>query len=410
VSGQSFSAEYSDPTGLQAKFTIGGSPISGKTINFKVSNGPSGGDIGSGVTNGLGIASDSAVLTQSAGSYTAYASCAAAQCGVDLAINHTFTIDEEDVILDYTGDPFGTVPAVPNNVTLHMGAAVNEETDGYPGSLLTTQVQVMFELFDGPNSVGSCSANVSALGPGMGTTGSGCNITVSIAAAVAFEVRMTVIDAAPSYYEGDGTGSTAVDVATPGTSTGGLWFKDPTAGVSSPGKVNVGFVATYTDTKKKTGARGNMVAVWRTNSDLSLINSLFPSGVYDYNIIVKSTSTTAAGSSLYLQECVLTQCYASFGGKATVKAVNRSTGASYNLGDLLGGNAQFQIDGLDAGEPGSTGPGPDSFAIRVWAAGGNIIVFDGNMTSPTYDGDKDTDTNLSRKQILTNGGNVQVHK
>ena len=306
-----------------------------------------------------------------------------------------------------------------------MNAAVNEENDGYPGSKLKPETRVKFELFpeSGP-AVGNCTIAANSLvvvGPGVATTApTGCDITIaSVTEAATYEVRMSLIDATPEvYYESlGGTGSVNVDIAAPGHSSAGVWFYDPTVDATTAAaqnrKINIGLTASYVDLKKRSGARGNLVMVWRANIDLSMISPLFPAGAYDYNIIVKATSTTAAGSSLYLQECDSTtpKCWFAFGGKANVKAINRQTGAATDLGTLLGGGTSFQVDGRDASEPGSTpGAGPDGIAIRVWGAGGNIVVFDGNMASPNYEGDKDSTPANSRQQIAIDGGNVQVHK
>jgi len=413
-------AEYSDVASVKATLldTLTSSPIAGATITFTI-----GSQSTIATTNGSGLATGGITLSQPSSSPGVISLFAGNSLYGPAGDSDPFTIDEEDVILDYIGDSIKGIPPPGGLVTLKMNAAVNEAADGSLGSKLYPETKVHFELYgDGGPSVGSCDAPVSNVGPGVGTTApTGCTIDVTVTLPTTYEVRMTLVDDTPGvYYElptgvSYFTGGATVDIAVAGTSTGGVWFYEPTVPAdladAQKRKVNIGFTASYVDLKKKTGARGNMVAVWRTNSDLSTISPQFPSGIADYNIIVKSTSTTAAGSSMYLQECVpTTQCYVSFAGKATVKAVNRSTGATYNLGDLLGGGAQFQVDGLDAGEPGSTGPGPDTFAIRVWAAGGNIIVFDGLMGSPSYDGDKDNNGSSSRKQILINGGNVQVHK
>ena len=176
--------------------------------------------------------------------------------------------------------------------------------------------------------------------------------------------------------------------------------------------------ASITSGKKKVGVRGNATIVWRVA--LAAANSIgLPEG--DYNIIVKSTSTTAANTSQYSQECSGTNpktsiCHFTFTGKATAKAINRTTSTNYNLADApyLGSSIQFQMDGTDAGEPGSSpGVGPDAFALKVWGGSKNLVVFDGKITgldALSYEGDKDSLTARSYQQILINGGNVQVHK
>jgi hypothetical protein len=370
---------------------------------------------GSGDTDANGIASspNSMVLTQSSGNYYAKATCVT--CG-GLYITHAYTITKEWVNLDYTGDP--VVALVGGIGSVNVSAAVLEETDGYPGTLLNPQTKVKFELFDGSTSMGTCTAPVIAAATlGTGTASCTTAPTMSgITNPVTLSVVMTLIDdPTPIYYEGNGEGSVTVQIAQPGFSSVGAWFYDPIGG----GRINTGVTATYNDLKKKIGARGNAVIILRRTMNLRDLAPTLPDATADYNIIIKSTATTAAGSSQYIQQCTGTNntapCYFTFAGKATIKAVNRNTGASYNIGDAMGGNGQFQVDGADFAEPGSTQPdgGPDTFAFRAWAALGDIFEIDGKMANPveinTYEGDLDTITSAnSRQQIPIRGGNVQV--
>ena len=62
----------------------------------------------------------------------------------------------------------------------------------------------------------------------------------------------------------------------------------------------------------------------------------------------------------------------------------------------LDGNATLQLDMIDYGEPGSTGPGPDQFAITVWNKSGNLWF------STRWNG------TVSVLQLL-DGGNVVAH-
>jgi len=81
-------------------------------------------------------------------------------------------------------------------------------------------------------------------------------------------------------------------------------------------------------------------------------------------------------------------CTATFTGKATITAVNRSAGIAYSLG----GNYQFQVDVTDNGEPGSSAtPAPDTYAIRVWNTTGTYY----QLGTPTA-------------QLNIQGGNIQV--
>jgi hypothetical protein len=115
-----------------------------------------------------------------------------------------------------------------------------------------------------------------------------------------------------------------------------------------------------------------------------------PSGGYlpagEYNWIVKSNAMSAL-----TQRCSTTTpkvCTATFTGKANITAVNRSTGSALSLG----GNYQFQVDVTDNGEPGSsTTLAPDSYALRVWNAGGTYY----RLGAPNA-------------QVKIEGGNIQI--
>lgn len=319
-------------------------------------------------------------------------------------VDFTLTITKEHVNLDYTGDSSAAI--VGGSVTLNMNAALTEAADGYLGSQLGT-LSVKFTLTPsgGGGSLGDCTSTVTTSGQPTGKAVTiGCSITFPAAIPALYDVTMEIL--ANSYYEGSGTGTAAAVVAVPGYTTGGGWFYFDT-GDGEAYRVNFGITASYQDQKKKTGARGNANLIQRREMDLSTLHPSLPAGMADYNLQIKSNSTTL----FTIADCAGTKprtCYSTFSGKATVKAIDRLTGTTYDVGAALGGNVQFQIDVWDGGEPGSSpGVGPDTFAIRVWNASTNIVVLD-SLPNSTYDGDKDLNPALNQKQVLINGGNIQV--
>jgi hypothetical protein len=85
---------------------------------------------------------------------------------------------------------------------------------------------------------------------------------------------------------------------------------------------------------------------------------------------------------------------ASFSGKNTIKAVDRLTGATYNLSGTI--NYNFQVDITDKSEP-SSQTNPDTYALRVWTTTGNYKVIG------TY-----SSTGANTAQAPLQGGNLQV--
>jgi len=388
----SFSAQYSDPTGLKAVLTINGLPASGVAIHFSVGTDLSSPDP---TTNGSGVATDPTNLSQPSGSsYTATASCAA--CGA-LTITNPYTITKEYVDLDYTGDSAKTVSG--GTVTFLMNAALTESDTNYGTQLGTVSVMFTLKVSGGGSSVGTCTSTVSTAGQATGKAVTvGCTIPpISVTVPTLYDVELTLVP--NNYYDaGVGLGSADAIFSVPGYTTGGGWFYEPLSGVGTGPRVNFGITATYQDARKKTGARGNANIIRHGLFDLSTLHPSLPAGVADYNFQIKSNSTTQ-----FTITCTGTPqvCTSTFTGKVTVKAINRATGVSYDVGTVLGGNVQFQIDVTDGGEPGSSpGVGPDKFAARVWNASSTILNLD-SVPDATYTG-----TN----QIFLNGGNIQVRQ
>ena len=126
-------AEYSDPAAVSAVLTdtLTGSPLASKLVNFTL-----GTQSGSGTTDGAGVAADTIVLNQPAGTVNVTASFAGDTIYLPSADTDPFVIDEEDLTFVYTGDslvPLGTTPILRSQAT--------QEADGFPGDLSLAQAR-----------------------------------------------------------------------------------------------------------------------------------------------------------------------------------------------------------------------------------------------------------------------------
>ncbi|MER6175478.1 right-handed parallel beta-helix repeat-containing protein [Streptosporangium sp. NPDC001681] len=167
-----------------------------------------------------------------------------------------------------------------------------------------------------------------------------------------------------------------------GFTTGGGWVTEPSLGTKS----DFGFTVKYL---KNGNIQGNSQYTYRKTLTANQVadseGSYLPAGDYDWTI--KSSVMTALA-----QSCTSTTpkvCTATFTGKSAITAVNQATEIAYSLGD----GYQFQVDITDNGEPGSGNAttNPDTYAIRVWDAGGTYY----QLGAPTA-------------QRPLNGGNIQV--
>ena len=168
------------------------------------------------------------------------------------------------------------------------------------------------------------------------------------------------------YYRADAL-DICLTVTDPGTgfTTGGGWFTDP----NTNDKSNFGFTVKYL---KNGQIQGNSLFIYRQRIDLGPLGIGAPSGVRDYNFIVKSNAMDSLVQNCTTPATGGLPCWATFTGKSNLKAVDRSTGIAYAFGSGTIGNQQsFQVDVTDASEPGSSpGSGPDSYAIRIWTSNG----------------------------------------
>jgi hypothetical protein len=171
-----------------------------------------------------------------------------------------------------------------------------------------------------------------------------------------------------------------------GMANGGGWLIDPNTG----SRVSFGFTAKFL---KNGRVQGNSLFIYRVTTDLSTIVPGAPEGEREYNWIIKSN----AMQGLYIYDCTVKTtigCKATITGKNTVQAVDRETGVLYSIG----GNYQFQVDVIDNQEPGSSGTGPDQYAIRVWDSSGTYYEL----------GDSYDDHGMLISPLDIAAGNIQV--
>lgn len=279
-----------------------------------------------------------------------------------------------------------------------MSVLVEEFNDGNLGTVSWASIplRVKFTLYT--STMGStgltCTASVTQTSAqilvGKGTAG----CFVSGLRADQYVIQVELID--NGYYTAPIL-NIVLTVTDPGTgfTTGGGWFDDINTGERS----NFGFTVKYL---KNGQIQGNSLFIYRSRTDLGPLGIGAPSGVRDYNFIVKSNAMDSLVQNCTTPATGGLPCWATFTGKSNLKAVDRSTGIAYTFGSGTIGNQQsFQVDVTDASEPGSSpGSGPDSYAIRIWTSNGTYYQVGTSSTDGTY-AHRGT-------QIPLTGGNIQV--
>jgi hypothetical protein len=395
VASQPSSVQYSDRMGLSAVLTADGIAISGKTINFGV-----GTDVGSGTTDATGTAAtpNTAVLTQSPGSYTANATCSVLQCGVLLTISYSpYQITQEDARATYTGALFastGSTTSTTARVTL--AATVQDITavlgdpayDLYPGDI--RKATLTFVNRDAANAI-LCTAPIGLVSASDTKTGTGtCDITVTVPSAgyTTFAVGIVI----GGYYIDNSSGEDGVvNVSQPGTNfiTGGGYLLinsvSPTsAGLAAGGpgtKNNFGFNVKYN--KQGTNLQGNINTIIRSTLGPLSGCPVQAGGVYVYQVKGNSMTSLAVNTNS-------TGGTATFNGKASIQDITNPNVMPCSVD----GNATLQVDMTDNGS--GSGAPPDTIDITVWNKAGGLWF------SSTWDGTKTIQQNLT-------GGNLQVH-
>jgi PKD repeat protein len=296
----------------------------------------------------------------------------------------TLIVDKEDAGLEYSGNTLKTTASTQNTSTasVTLVGIIRETIDGSLGSKLG-ETQLKFTVYKTNDTamttpVTTCTRPVAVTGVGVGNA----TCTVDL---VADNYIVNVELLSNGYYVAP-VESQAVTVVQPGTgmTNGGGWLNEPQLGTRS----NFGFTVKYL---RSGTIQGNSLYIYRKTVAANTIALPAVPGTYlpagEYNWIIKSNAMTGL-----TQTCTTTAptvCTATFTGKNTITAVNRSTGIAYNLG----GNYQFQVDLTDNGEPGSsTSPTPDTYALRVW-----------DSATGTY-----YQLGTASGQIALDGGNIQV--
>jgi hypothetical protein len=296
-------------------------------------------------------------------------------------VDGAFTVTKESAGITYTGDTQVTTAKAKAKAKVTFAATLEEQQDGWLGDQLSGQ-KILFEIYSfGGSLVASCTAPVDHVVNGKGYG----SCTIDLPAADPYQVKVSLVK--NGYYKAD-VESVVVLVNDPGTgmATGGGWLIDPNTG----SRVSFGFTTKFL---KNGRIQGNSLFIYRVITDLSTIVPGAPVGERDYNWIIKSN----AMQGLYIYDCTVkttTGCKATITGKNTVQAVDRETGVLYSIG----GNYQFQVDVTDNQEPGSSGTGPDQYAIRVWDSSGTYYEL----------GDSYDDHGMLISPLDITAGNIQV--
>ncbi len=297
----------------------------------------------------------------------------------------TFTVSKEGAEITYTGDTQVTTAKEGARATVTLAATLEEEQDGWLGDQLAGQ-QVLFQAFGFGDTtyttpLAGCTAEITNIASGKGYG----SCTVDLPASDPYQVKISLVT---NPYHAAQFETMIVLVNDPGTgmTAGGGWLIDPNSG----SRANFGFTAKFL---KKGKVQGNSLFVYRVTTDLSTIVPDAPAGERAYDWIIKSN----AMQGLNIYDCDKTTtsgCKATITGKTTVQAVDRLTGVLYSIG----GNYQFQVDVTDNQEPGSSGTGPDQYAIRIWDNSGTYYEL-GN----SYD-----DHGMLLSPVDIGAGNIQV--
>jgi hypothetical protein len=281
TSSPSFSAQYSDVTGLYAILTKNGTGVSGTSVTFCVYAGMScgaGSDTGSATTSSgpappLGVATDGTKLSQAAGSsYTASAT-ATPVTGLTVTITHAYTINQEDAQIFYTGDTLALVNGTINlRATVLDSAAVgytgnNPETGASATIGDITKMWIEFDIYTGTNcGVGIPTTSHFAQVQDTGTIGDGIGTATSTFTSNSEGSYCVIAKLVAGNAGGTNQWYTAPDAqgtpfafytATGQFATGGGWIIDPYSKISSHG--NFGF----NGRNGNKGPAGQSVYVWR---------------------------------------------------------------------------------------------------------------------------------------------------
>jgi Spy/CpxP family protein refolding chaperone len=300
----------------------------------------------------------------------------------------TINVTREDAVISYTGTQFILLATAGSNGSATLSAQVQEAADGSLGNTLAGR-QIQFKVFKSTDLTMTSPVAIPNNGiVTLAATATPGTATGSMTAALPadnYTITVTLLDTVtypnPNYQADVETAT--LTISDPGATTGGGWLIDPN---NNQYRSNFSFSV---KNQKNDNGKGNNLFIYRTKADLGAYGA--PAGLRDYNFVIKGNAL----SSLQLSTTTNPKT-ARFTGKSNITAVDRLTGLAYSLG----GNYQYQVDVTDKGEPGSGVVNPDTYAIRVFDANGNVIVVG------TYSLNSGSFVNTAQVNIM--GGNIQV--
>ncbi|MFL5960260.1 MAG: MBG domain-containing protein, partial [Gaiellaceae bacterium] len=390
VTAENKSRQYSDPNPALTA-TVAGT-VNGDTLNYSLATTAT-------VSSGVGTYP----ITVTVGTNANYSVT---------KTDGTLSIFQEDANATYTGPMLAfAASTTATSVTVPLRATIQDFADGNPGNILTAKVA--FVNRDSNNAV-LCNATLALIDLSDSTVATAtCNATIQLSnqssQSLNLGIQVGPANGTPNTTSGDGNyirNNSADDailtVSLPLTSqfiTGGgyLVLSSSTAGIKAGDvgtKNNFGFNVKYNKSGTNLQGRVNTI-IRRTESGVLRlfqvkVNNLGTLGVQYWN---NSTNTwgAAPGGTCTYNATLTCPIKASFTGSANLQDVTNP----FNI-ISLGGNATLQLDMIDYGEPGSTGPGPDKFALTVWNSSNQLWY------SSSWNG------TVSNLQLL-DGGNLVAH-
>jgi hypothetical protein len=367
-----FEVQYSDQVDLSAVLmdvSDEGNPVPvvGKTITFEI-----GTQEATAVTDAVGIASTTLIITQAPGSYTVSSVFAEDGSYLGSSDSDVFSITKEDAIVDYIGTEVqATVSANSGLATVMLMATIRDADDGFSGDIRNACVRFVNTDINPPTPISGW------LTPGLvnqndltvGQVSFLWEVNIGNATYATYSVGIEV----GCYYTGDDDVVVTVYKPTGDFITGGGHIiPTESAGqyASTPGlKTNFGFHVKFN--KKGTNLQGGMNIIFRRMED----------GVkHDYQI------KTNAMTSLGVNGANPAAKIAEFTSKANLTDVTDplnpiSVEGGYNL----------RVTMVDRGEPGSN----DQIGITLWD--GTTLLYSSWWTGS------------NTEEMLLSGGNLVVH-
>ena len=327
-------------------------PLEGKTITFQI-----GTQSVSDVTDSSGVATATITLTQPYGSYTVDSSFAGDDDYQLSSDSDSFTINKENVAIEYTGD-LNVITAGPtiNTAPVRLAAHLVQDADGFLGDLTLAKVTFVLTPLDGSYKIIVPNVPVNAAGDALAT---------KIVPVGDYKIEVK-ISCGNLYWTQNPYGDGSLHIEAGGLDqrvTGGGWIPDA---LSANGKDNFGFTVYY----NKNGApKGNFLFMFRGTDG------------YDYQL--KSNSWAKGGLSFTSTNTAF------FTGKATLSKIDRVTGAVVSSD----GSYTFVVNIQDLDFNVKPVKTPDTFSITIFDSSNNIWKQIGTSASP----------------IKLGGGNIVVH-